>query len=145
MDEPDVTFQLAGPAELQEYRRTQHECSRRRVIIVRPQGSHTCQLSAALFVVKVFHIRRVVVIGHDHRAAPVLPRDNYQEIAFALLPFLVRAPAAHPVEFEIGLPPEGKVSGHCLPLHTVLRYRFPVKLEKPVPEDFQITMALLPD
>src|SRR6202040_4411974 len=89
----------------------QHPRHRRRMVVVGAGGGEARPVAAVLVTVAVFHVGRVVVVGHDHGAATVAAGDGDQQVALLEMALLVAQPAARPGEVEVGLPAERQVAG----------------------------------
>ena len=68
-------------AHFQEDRRGQHHGGGGRVVVVGPAGGERGPRAAALLVIAVGHVGRVVVVGHDDRPRPVLAGDHGDDVA----------------------------------------------------------------
>ena len=70
--------------------------------------------AAVAVAVDVFHVGRVVVVGHDHGPAAVSAGNDDDQVALVGLAVLVALPAARPGEVEVGLPAEGQLADEDL-------------------------------
>jgi len=62
------------------------------------------------FVINIFHVGRIVMVGHDDGFFTVFPGDNHQQVAFVGVTFLIVFPAAERRKIEIRFPSEKAVS-----------------------------------
>ena len=81
MDQPDVALQLAGLAEFQKRFGPQHQGRRGRMVVVGAGGSQPRTMSAMGVTEHIFHVGRVVMIGHDHRSGAIAAGNRHQQIA----------------------------------------------------------------
>src|SRR5208337_5088642 len=96
MYEPDVRFELALFGQVEEDRGGEHHGGGGRVVVVGPGGGDSRPAAFAGVAVDVFHVGRVVVIGHDHGPAAILAGNHDHQVAFVGLALLVQFPAARP-------------------------------------------------
>ena len=82
----------------------EHQRGGGRVVVVGPGGGQPRPV-AALSCRSLFHVGRVVVIGHDDGPAAIAAGNHDEQVAFVAC-LLVSQPAAPPGEIEIGLPAE---------------------------------------
>ncbi len=139
MDQPDVTHESAGSAHLQEHRSGKHKRGGGRMIIVCTGGSNARQLSSTLFIIEVFHVGSVIVIGHDHGPSMVLSRNHDQEIALLGLARLIVEPSPHPGKVKIGAPFKRELARTSLTPHAVSGDDLPIVRKDPISEGLQIT------
>ena len=112
MEQPNVAGELALAGKLQEDRGGQHQGGGGRVIVVGAGRRQPRPAAPVPVAENVFHVRGVVVVGHDDRLAAVAAGNDDQQIAFVGFAGLVFRPAAPPGEMEIGLPAEGQFADH---------------------------------
>ena len=138
VDEPDVPLQLPVAREREENVGRQQQRRRRRMVVVGAARRSTQAIAAAPFFVDVLHVRRVVVIAHDHRLAAILPRDDEHDVALARLAGLVLRPTDRPWKVEVGLPGEDVVHRLRAPLHAVSGGELAVAGVKVIPEQLEV-------
>ena len=143
MDQPDVAVQPAGPAQFQEDRGAEHQGGGGRVVVVGPGRRQPGAVAAAGLLVAVFHVGRVVVVGHDHRPAAIPPGNHHHQVALFELAFLIAQPAAGPGEMEIGLPAEGQIADDRLAGHARLLDQPAVVVQQVIAQGLQVAMVML--
>ena len=108
--QPDVAAQPALAAELEEDRGGQHQRGGGRVVVVGPGRGQPGAAAAAVLFVAVFHVGRVVMIGHDDRPAAVAAGNHDHQVALLGLPCRFSSQPPEPGKTEIGLPAERQVA-----------------------------------
>ena len=142
VQQPDIPFQLAFLRQLHEDRRRQQQRGGGRVIVVGARGGHAHARAALVVLIHVFHVSRIIVVGHDDGLAAVLPGDHHQDVALCGLAGLIAAPAAIDREIEHGLPAERQVAAQRLALHARGRDQRVVTLDEIVAELLQVAVLV---
>ena len=104
----------------------EHQGGGGRMVVVGPGRGQSSRRAAGGLFVAVFHVGRVVVVGHDHRPPAIAAGNHHHQVALFQLALLVAQPAARPRESEIGLPVERQIADHhfarsCRPSSIVRR------------------------
>ena len=105
-----------------------------------PAAASRAPLPPRGLLVAVFHVGRVVVVGHDHRPAAIPAGDHHHQVAFFEPAILVAQPAAGPGKLEIGLPAERQLAHLRLARHSGLLDQPAVIVQQVVAQGLQVAM-----
>ena len=143
MDQPHVASQEARPAEIQEDRRAEHQGGGGRVVVVGPGRRQAGAVAAAGLLVAVFHVGRVVVVGHDHRPAAIAAGNHHQQVALFEPAVLVAQPAAQPGERKSVCQRNGRSPTAALPVMPACCDQPAVIVQQVVAQGLQVAMMML--
>ena len=142
MHQPDVARELALPREVQEDRGGQHQRGRGRMVVVGAGGRQPRPAAPVRVAEAVFHVGRVVMVGHDDGAAAVAAGDDHDQVAFVGLVVLVLQPAARPGKVEVGLPAEGQFADQRAAGHSRRLDDPPVVLQQIIAQRLQVAVVV---
>ena len=145
MDEPDVAGR-AGRARLSSRKIGAASIS---VAVAEwlssaPAAASRGAVAAARLLVAVFHVGRVVVVGHDHRPATVAAGNDDQQVAFlaACPPDCLSQPPDQG-KWKVGLPAERQIANDRLARHPRLLDHPAVVFQQVIAQGLEIAVMVL--